>query len=114
MKELSQVWILTCDLLNWFVWLTHSEYQKTDYLLFTNSQSAAFELLYDEQNIWLLFLYQATGHRSDASTLMNNHTGAIIIDLVYFTTRVPDTNDPSATWTTRVQQEWDTSDVNAT
>ena len=37
--------------------------------------------------------------------------------LVYFVTRVPDTsdtNDRSATQTTRVQHEWDTSDTSAT
>ena len=38
----------------------------------------------------------------------------MIIDLVYFTTRVPDTNDTSATRAARVRHEWDRSDTSAT
>ena len=38
----------------------------------------------------------------------------IWIDLVYFTTQVPDTSNTSATQTTRVQHECDTNDSSAT
>ena len=38
----------------------------------------------------------------------------LLFDLVYFTTRVADKSDTSATRTTRVQHEWDTSDTSAT
>ena len=38
----------------------------------------------------------------------------MVDDLVYFTTRVPDTSDTSPTWTTRVRQECNTSEMQAT